>query len=382
MTNLNPQVLVLAVQTCGVTADSLLARASSFKVLAVFQRSVYLQACLPASTARRSATTPGFQPEIICLLDTALGKGPLHCCVENFAGVDLSQLKVGARIFNDRTAKQLRLTATTQLLYRDCLVPESTLQIPVCKDLAGALPDCKTNSLQALHPTTLVAAKTNHENSLWANTLDWLSVTLAGAGTGSGDAAINPDEHGGTNWYRLLSGCGEDIHFLTHYQTDSTDQSHQFEGIVEMLGAGVGLTPSGDDFICGVIASFYLMGEAGRLQQLQSVLVANMLSRTHPVSAAHLYEACSGNANDASMAVITALIDRLTTEKNNPAALAQACNAMGASSGWDFLAGLVAALYLRQSRSDSLTVCASSVMPFQTSPAGGRKASESEHRVV
>ena len=389
MNNLK-QARALAVQSCGVTADKLLAHTSSFKVLAVFQRSVYLQACVPAPSPGISTTSSCFQPDIICLVDPALGNGPLHCCVAGFAGINRIHLKVGARLFNNRASRVLRLGADTELHYRHRLVPELRLQIPVCKSLAAGLPDIRSSSLQSLRPAMIAANNANHENSLWVATLDWLSATLSDDGARSYDVAnTSLYQQGCTDWSGLLAGCQVDIHRLTN----STIDSRRFDGIVAMLGRGGGLTPSGDDFICGVIASFYLTGNASQLQPLRSVLLANLLVRTHLISAAHLHEACDGLANDASMAVVVALIDLLTTQQNNPATLADACSAMGASSGWDFLAGLVAALYLRlsrtdssridSSRTDSLMDCDNSELQFPSSLAvGGKKTGESAHLVV
>lgn len=343
---INKHGLVLHVQRCGATADALLARAVTFKVLAVFQRSIYLQACLPPTVAKRGASDSCFQPDIICIVDPLLGDGPLHCCVPGLAATEKRYLKVGARLSNDRESRILRLGADTKLHYAFCDVLDAKSRIPVNGNLAAAQTWISPGCLQCLYAASLASFQTSPNKSFCIKALGWLVETefsLERCFTGVKPVDTHYDSHD------ALASCCRDIYRL---QT-STRPSIQFAGILGMLGTGTGLTPSGDDFICGVIAAFYLTDKAPYLDELKSVLVSTMLSRTHPISAAHLYEACCGNANDASMAIITALAELLLMPQEPHAEVAKlmaACDSMGASSGWDFLAGMVVALHIGQSR--------------------------------
>jgi len=96
------------------------------------------------------------------------------------------------------------------------------------------------------------------------------------------------------------------------------------------------------------------------------VIRPEILQRTNPVSAAHLFEMGEGRFGQHSQAIINQLqsvtlpSSRLTSatpaNARTPEAgvkapraiteLANACSAHGATSGWDFLAGAVLGLYL------------------------------------
>lgn len=338
----NPLGHAVCVESCGVTADRLLRQTITFKVLAVFQRSVYLQACVAAQAAtdKTSHNNSGHnnsRSDIICVIDASLGNGPLHCCVPDFTTITCSDLKVGARLFNDRESGELRLDTHTTLQYRHRVVIESASRLPVFEGLNGTLPAIES-CLPVLQAGLNFPETVPSGNSLWGATLHWITNDYGGEST---TQSLQPTT---TGWYAALDACAEDIHHLRI----SPHRSHQFNGLIAMLGRGDGLTPSGDDFVCGVMASFYLINGDWRMQQLQSVLLSAMCSRTHPISAAHLFEACEGQANDSSLAVISALLDVLLAKPSGTNRLTQACDSMGASSGWDFLAGLVMTLYLCQ----------------------------------
>lgn len=109
-----------------------------------------------------------------------------------------------------------------------------------------------------------------------------------------------------------------------------------------LVGAGPGLTPSGDDVLCGVLLGLRL---AGRLDAVASLgdVVRRQLGATTSLSAALLTEAADGYAVP-QVVRLTAALAR--DDDRGAVAAAGEVAAVGHSSGRDLLAGLVSALGL------------------------------------
>lgn len=113
---------------------------------------------------------------------------------------------------------------------------------------------------------------------------------------------------------------------------------------LRVLGLGLGLTPSGDDFIGAI---FFALAHAPRpawqaaLPPLRRRVLAAAEHATNPISAALLQDLMAG----ASYRVLHELLSAL--QSGSPQAITEARNALlrvGASSGADLLAGLLLAL--------------------------------------
>lgn len=104
-----------------------------------------------------------------------------------------------------------------------------------------------------------------------------------------------------------------------------------------LIGLGPGLTPSGDDYIGGVLIA---LQQLGRKQQAQSLWrwLKPRLARTSDISGAHLEAAATGEGHEALHRCIEALC---TAAPEWTGALA-ALDAVGHCSGWDSLAGVAA----------------------------------------
>ena len=98
-----------------------------------------------------------------------------------------------------------------------------------------------------------------------------------------------------------------------------------------LIGLGPGLTPSGDDFLGGVMIALHRVQRKTQAQGLWRWLLPR-LPRTSAISGAHLAAAAVGEAHEA-------LHDVLNGERD----LAK-LDAVGHTSGWDALAGAVAVL--------------------------------------
>ena len=99
-----------------------------------------------------------------------------------------------------------------------------------------------------------------------------------------------------------------------------------------LIGLGPGLTPSGDDYLGGMLVALRLTGRAMQAEGLWRWLEPRLTAGTSAVSAAHLAAAAAGEAHEALHRVL-----------NGELAL-EALDAVGHTSGWDALAGAMAVL--------------------------------------
>ena len=104
-----------------------------------------------------------------------------------------------------------------------------------------------------------------------------------------------------------------------------------------LIGLGPGLTPSGDDYLGGVLIALQQLGRAPQAQSLWRWLQPR-LAATSEISAAHLEAAAAGEGHEALHRCMEALC---TLAPDWDGALA-ALDRVGHCSGWDSLAGMVA----------------------------------------
>jgi hypothetical protein len=113
-----------------------------------------------------------------------------------------------------------------------------------------------------------------------------------------------------------------------------------YSGIIELIGLGPGLTPSGDDLIGGALVALASVGRLATRDALWRACRAH-LRRTNEISAAHLRSAALGYAaaalHEAIHAAIAGQVDRI---KPALAALSR----IGHSSGLDTFAGALMVL--------------------------------------
>lgn len=110
--------------------------------------------------------------------------------------------------------------------------------------------------------------------------------------------------------------------------------------VAPLLGLGLGLTPSGDDFLCGLIIALHLPQSpyARQLPRLRAQVLA-ALGATHAISAAFLRDAACAQVS----APVQAVVDALHGGDGLDAALV-ALTQLGHRSGFDILSGLLAGL--------------------------------------
>ena len=99
-----------------------------------------------------------------------------------------------------------------------------------------------------------------------------------------------------------------------------------------LIGLGPGLTPSGDDYLGGMLVALRLTGRGVQADGLWRWLEPRLKARTSAISAAHLAAAAAGEAHEALHRVLNGELEL------------DALNAVGHTSGWDALAGAMAVL--------------------------------------
>jgi hypothetical protein len=109
--------------------------------------------------------------------------------------------------------------------------------------------------------------------------------------------------------------------------------------VEQLIGLGPGLTPSGDDYLGGVLIGLRWLGRTTQTESLWRWLEPRLASRTSAISAAHLEAAAAGEAHEAVHEVLENLA---AWETPSLTASLGRLDAVGHSSGWDALAGVVA----------------------------------------
>jgi hypothetical protein len=128
----------------------------------------------------------------------------------------------------------------------------------------------------------------------------------------------------------------------TQHQLENHRPAAAAETLSQMVGLGIGLTPSGDDFLCGVLAALRAcdLWQSFFGRYLRQILAAH-LSRTNPISAAFLRCALQGHF---SRAVLQFFYDPPPLDER---AVQKRFEAIGHSSGMDTLCGISFALSLK-----------------------------------
>jgi hypothetical protein len=111
--------------------------------------------------------------------------------------------------------------------------------------------------------------------------------------------------------------------------------------LVPLLGLGPGLTPSGDDLLGGALVALTAVGYSDLRDAIWSRLRGEAPARTNEISLAHLDCAAQGECAAALKDAIEALLSGAGPEL---APALGAVKALGHTSGWDSLVGVVVVL--------------------------------------
>ena len=110
-----------------------------------------------------------------------------------------------------------------------------------------------------------------------------------------------------------------------------------------LLGLGPGLTPSGDDFVGGVLFARHVLAPGDTAWSAAAAsLVERARTRTHPVSAALMTDLAHGEGHEPLHDLIDALADGDAPDRARRAV--EQLGRLGHSSGWDMLTGVLVGL--------------------------------------
>ena len=118
-----------------------------------------------------------------------------------------------------------------------------------------------------------------------------------------------------------------------------------------LVGLGPGLTPSGDDLLCGAMLALLSLGRCDLAAHIGSVAASAGPTATTPLARAFLAAAAEGHAGETVHDTIAALL----SGRGDWSGLVRRTDAIGHTSGWDTLAGVVLVLELAVSTSATPT---------------------------
>ena len=104
-----------------------------------------------------------------------------------------------------------------------------------------------------------------------------------------------------------------------------------------LLGLGFGLTPSGDDFVGGVMIGLHICKKVKIAQCIWSHVYKNISYLTTPIAGAHLYAASKGLGPGDIHKLADAI---LSANAEGMAELVCSLDMIGQTSGWDIFAGV------------------------------------------
>jgi hypothetical protein len=103
---------------------------------------------------------------------------------------------------------------------------------------------------------------------------------------------------------------------------------------VDLLGLGPGLTPSGDDLLCGALIALQAIGRGDAARDLYAAIVSATPASTSSLAWASLMAAAGGQGPEPLHALVVALLENRKIGRE-----LEDISRVGHTSGWDALAG-------------------------------------------
>lgn len=282
---------LLHVTILGVYAQQFAAKHPDARVIALFERSLHIAAGC----------------DVICLVAPDLGHGPLNAVIDQWEGpAPGCSVEVGAPVrFNCRDQSGVRL-----------LGGQLTVETGAAAVWHPPRPPDQIAPGFAVALATLEATVGSQAG------LDGLARLALGLD--SPDDAVariaKPRLARFASWLDVRSGGAAPT---------------------DLIGLGPGLTPSGDDLLCGAMIGLRAAQRADKAAELSRQVAIAAPGLTTPLSCAFLTAAGDGQAAERLHLAVNAIVAGQTARI---AALAADVGAIGHSSGWDALAGVVLAL--------------------------------------
>ena len=136
-------------------------------------------------------------------------------------------------------------------------------------------------------------------------------------------------------------------YFLSQLQHILSD-TFQIYDLYRLIGAGQGLTPSGDDFICGYMAALFFLGSNDKKVLLTNTIMQH-IDKTTLISQEYLKYAIEGKFNE-YVKDLELILSKINTGDylDDLYEIIKKIASIGHSSGTDFLAGLYVGLIKEQ----------------------------------
>ena len=285
----------------GEFAKEFLVSSVEAKVIGAFRKSLYVE-----NTSGR----------IVCIGNSGIGPGPLNALCEFSENMDFTEIiGVGSPVklqnSSIRLGPNLKIDVSRPMEWE----PEP---LPIGWDLEFFL-----ENLPVL--------------------VQWIAETGPREGLApliaqvvSGEEISNKDAFGTISW----NGISNFRHWLSH--SLSQEENLDFPVMAHRLvGLGPGLTPSGDDFWCGVMIALRALGHFEISTEISGVILSQAGYRTNKISRAHLECAARGQGAKALHETISAMG---MADKARLSSALCALDKLGHTSGWDSLAGVVCVL--------------------------------------
>lgn len=344
--------LSLDVISVGSEAYKLSAAVDTGRVIAVFERCFYLQ----------------YGSGIICIGIRTLGEGPLQIVLDsddlNFLKIVSNRMQINlvlhSRVYADKHAQQHH---------------ESLDDMP-SRLFSGHVPVIRPDEsfkklikekLQSLKPTEQPARQ--HGFGWIAGVDEWQIKSVTDNPASAGSSALNSELN-----KLCIPAITSLIDWLNKYRDwpaeaskDQNAQNDSARGPIEtqipltfLLGAGPGLTPAGDDLLAGVLLALHYSDQGNCAKALWNLLEPQVNHRTNAISAAHLSLAAAGQCAMPVQQLLECLFsgsggvncaggsDAITSTGSTGnvacmyryADIPTLADSVGASSGWDMLAGM------------------------------------------
>jgi Protein of unknown function (DUF2877) len=283
----------LRILTLGEFARDALGAHSTGNILAVFRRSFYIR----------------LGPYALCLGPSGIGKGPINIITQTHGDTEWPQLGLMQHqpVSVSRTAidvaGRIRFDFTGADVWRPPSPPKfssDTLRVGLKQLLESAL----RRSPGGLGATLTIP----HTLAEWPDSVDDPLLRLAR--TPICDVA---------SWISAAM-AGKRVPLPP--------------SIENLIGLGPGLTPSGDDFIGGMMVALHYLGFAETVAAIADAVLPIASRDTNTISAQLLRCAAVGQAASALFDVLEAILTGDSLEAG-----LDAINAIGHTSGWDSLAG-------------------------------------------
>jgi len=341
----------------GSEAARILHHDQTGRVIAVFKRSCYIQC----------------QQGVVCIGLASLGQGPLHILLESIQDHLPKQITSGLPV---NIGCGLRQCVDGDAPHCVRFAAEKNSMLFSGKILSKA---SNTLSLQLIQSVMEMLVPTEQHGFGWIlGKADWRRKNVAvggmivgGMNAGGMSAGGMSEELGAldssfrrqcfpallclSRWLEVYLDCDAEPYpdSSPSGNHDSLPDARRVAQMTEeaslqlpaLLGAGPGLTPAGDDLLAGVMLALHRVDRAPLADLIWKQLEPQLVFRTNAISGAHLCLAAKGQCSETMLQLLELLfIESTHHEPDDAQSMAMdiqtLANRMGASSGWDSLAGM------------------------------------------